>query len=87
MVVGVCTAIALFIKYGQPGVPVRAGGAGTVSNDVFTNVVLQDGNHAIDYNFGEHKPDVSAIPTLSQWSLALLALLMAGFAVRRRVHG
>lgn len=63
------------------------GGAGTAGNDVFSDVVLQDGNHAIDYNFGEHKPDVSAIPTLSQWSLALLALLMAGFAVRRRVHG
>ena len=62
------------------------GGAGTAGNDVFSDVVLQDGNHAIDYNFGEHKPDVSAIPTLSQ-SLALLALLMAGFAVRRRVHG
>lgn len=64
-----------------------SGGAGSADNDLFVDVVLGDGDDAIDYNFGERKPAVSPIPTLSQWVLALLAMLMAGFAVRRRVHG
>ena len=59
-----------------------ATGAGTVNQDLFTDVVLSGGDAAIAYNFGERQ--MAPIPTLSQWGLVMLAMLMAGFAVRRK---
>ncbi|WP_024538412.1 IPTL-CTERM sorting domain-containing protein [Comamonas badia] len=61
------------------------GATGTMSNDTFSSITLNGGDAAIDYNFGEHKApgDPASIPTLSEWGLILLSLLLAGFAFTR----
>lgn len=61
-----------------------SGAQGTAGNDVISNVTLNGGDAAIDYNFGERKPPGAAsIPTLSGWGLIVLSLLLAAFALRR----
>lgn len=56
----------------------------STANDVFV-VTTVDGGDGLQWNFGEHKPrsSVTGIPTLSQWGMILLSLLLAGFAARR----
>lgn len=58
---------------------------GTVSNDVIANVTLAGGDNATNYNFGERRPPTgpTSIPTLSEWGLIILSLLLAAFALRR----
>ncbi|MDF1485596.1 IPTL-CTERM sorting domain-containing protein [Ramlibacter sp. H39-3-26] len=57
---------------------------GTTGNDIISNIVLVGGDAATDYNFGEHRPATpTAIPTLSQYSLMLLALLMMAWVYRQ----
>ena len=58
---------------------------GTPGNDTISNVTLNGGDHATEYNFGERKPstEFAAIPTLSQWGLLLLSLLLGAFALRQ----
>ena len=68
-------------------VPVRAAAEGTYLNDrsniTATNYI--DTTETTDeLDVGPPPPAPAAIPTLSQWALMLLALLMAGFALRRR---
>lgn len=62
-----------------------SGGAGTVGNDALSNVTLTAGDAATEYNFGERKPagGATGIPTLSEWGLIILSMLMTAFALRR----
>ena len=57
---------------------------GSVSNDIITNVTLIGGDAAVEYNFGERRPPggVASIPTLSEWGIILLSMLLAMFALR-----
>ncbi|WP_201397133.1 IPTL-CTERM sorting domain-containing protein [Alicycliphilus denitrificans] len=76
---------------GKDTVGVGATGApGTAGNDVISNVTLAGGDAATQYNFGELRPPVAAsIPTLSEWALIVLSMLLGLMAwreagVRRR---
>lgn len=56
------------------------GGGG---NDRFT-VTPGSGQDGLNWNFGERKPSSPAsIPTLSEWGLIILSMLLAAFALRR----
>lgn len=57
---------------------------GTVANDIISNVTLVGGDAAVNYNFGERRaPDsVSGIPTLSEWGIILLSMMLALLALR-----
>lgn len=57
---------------------------GTQGPDEFTEIVLEAGDEAKEYNFGEIKPDVTPVPTLSQWSLVVLSLMMLAMLYARR---
>lgn len=76
---------------GKDTVGVGATGApGTAGNDVISNVTLAGGDTATQYNFGELRPPAAAsIPTLSEWALIVLSMLLGLMAwreasVRRR---
>jgi hypothetical protein len=66
-------------------VGVGATEAGTSpETDVFSGIVLQGGDAAENYNFGEFtQQDIAAIPTLQFNAMLLLILLMGAYAVRR----
>lgn len=62
--------------------------AGGGANDRF--VVTPGANeHGQNWNFGERRaePAISPIPTMSQWSLMALSMLLAAVALRRRGWG
>lgn len=56
-----------------------SGGLGSAGNDVINNITLVGGDAATQYNFGERRPSngVASIPTLSEWSLIALSMLLA----------
>ncbi|QEA12621.1 beta strand repeat-containing protein [Comamonas flocculans] len=57
---------------------------GTVTNDSISGIVLVGGDAATDYNFGEHKiASPASIPTLSEWGLILLSLMLGLLAWRQ----
>lgn len=59
---------------------------GTVTNDSISGIVLAGGDAATDYNFGEHKiTSPASIPTLSEWGLILLSLMLGLLAWRQRM--
>lgn len=62
-----------------------SGGLGTAGNDVISNVTLAGGDAATEYNFGERRtpPSTTSIPTLSEWGLMLMSLLLALMALRQ----
>lgn len=61
------------------------GGSGTAGNDVISNVTLAGGDAATDYNFGERRTPQSttSIPTLSEWGVVLMSLLLGLIALRQ----
>lgn len=61
------------------------GGLGTAGNDVINNVTLNGGDAATEYNFGERRPPggPASIPTLSEWALITLSMLLGLLAWRR----
>jgi len=61
------------------------GGLGTAGNDVISNVTLNGGDAATEYNFGERRPPggPASIPTLSEWALITLSMLLGLLAWRR----
>lgn len=61
------------------------GGPGTAGNDVISNVKLNGGDAATEYNFGERRPPGSpnGIPALSEVGLILMSLLLALLAWRQ----
>src|SRR5690606_9053355 len=53
------------------------------ANDRFT-VTPGSGQDGLNWNFGERKPSSPAsIPTLSEWGLIILSMLLGAFALRR----
>lgn len=58
---------------------------GTPGSNTISNVTLNGGDSATEYNFGERRPPggVSSIPTLSEWALIALSMLLGLMAWRR----
>ena len=71
---------------GKDSVGVGAsGGLGTAGNDVINNITLVAGDAATEYNFGERRPadGAASIPTLSEWGMFLLSVLLGWMAWRQ----
>ena len=60
---------------------------GSIGNDVISSITLKGGDAATNYNFGELRPvstGATPVPTMSQWGLVMLSMLMGITALRRR---
>ena len=66
----------------------NVGSHGGVANqdDVISTIKLSSGDQGVEYNFGLYRKevDLNPVPTMSQWGLILMSLMLMGFAAVRQ---
>ena len=66
----------------------NVGSHGGVANqdDVISMIKLSSGDQGVEYNFGLYRKevDLNPVPTMSQWGLILMSLMLMGFAAVRQ---
>ena len=55
-------------------------------DDVISTIKLSSGDQGVEYNFGLYRKevDLNPVPTMSQWGLILMSLMLMGFAAVRQ---